>query len=63
MRLRRERASIFSSPLSSEGKMPPTLPSLLEKKLVCTVAIGEAILPLPTAVGVSLEKFFVQHER
>jgi hypothetical protein len=34
--------------------MPSALHSLLEKKNVCTVEIGEAFLLLPIAVGVSL---------
>jgi hypothetical protein len=49
-----ERASSFSSPLSSNAKMPPHLPSLLEIKIACTVAIGRAFLLLPMAFGVSL---------
>jgi hypothetical protein len=48
--IRGERASIFSSPLSPQRGNLPALPSLLEKKIVCTIVIVEAFLLLPTAV-------------
>jgi hypothetical protein len=51
----KERGHLFfGSPLSSEGKMPSALHSLLEKKNVCAVEIGETFFLLPIAVGVSL---------
>ena len=51
---KRERESIFTSPLSSQCKMPTPLPLLLETDFVMHSANGDAKMGLPLIVGVSL---------